>query len=83
MQADTLAPVSHRQLQPLRDYLCWAPVAVGRSQQEEGDALKREVTASPAFAFKGLVSIIREGEDFGEIINVWRVTEGVISMGSF
>lgn len=32
MQAVILPPVSHRQLQPLRDYLCWAPVAAGRSQ---------------------------------------------------
>lgn len=35
MQAVTLAPASHRQLQPLRDYLCWAPVAAGRSQRRK------------------------------------------------
>lgn len=35
MQAVTLAPASRRQLQPLRDYLCWAPVAAGRSQRRK------------------------------------------------
>lgn len=58
MQAETLAPVSRRQLQPLKDYLYWAPVAAGRSQQEEGDVLRREVTASTAFALRGLFPLL-------------------------
>lgn len=63
MQAVTLAPVSHTQLQPLRDYLCWAPIAVGRSQwRKTGDALKREVIVGTAFALRGLFPFLEEKE---------------------
>lgn len=75
MNSVTLAPASHRQLQPLRDYLCWAPITAGRSQQ-------RKVThwrgrSQPALCcLEGLVSILGE-EDFEEIIiSVWWMTEG-------
>lgn len=42
---------------------------------DEGDAKKREVTASTALALRGLFPFL-EGEDFEEIISVWVVTEG-------
>lgn len=67
----------HTQLQPLRDYLCWAPLAAGRSQRRwwrsgEGGHSQRCV------GLKGLVSILRGEEgDFEEIISVWGMTEGV------
>ena len=60
MQATTLAPVSHRQLQPLRDYL-WVPIAAGRSQRRNaGDALEREVTTGAVFALRGLFPFLEK-----------------------
>ena len=56
-----LAPVSHTQLQPLRDYLCWAAVVAGRGQwSQAGDALKGEVTGSTEFALRGLFPFLEK-----------------------
>lgn len=59
VQAVILAPVSHRQLQPLRDYLCWAPVAAGRSQQRKVTHCRGR-SVSTAFALWGLFPLLEK-----------------------
>lgn len=61
-----MAPVNHRKLQPLRDYLCWAPG--GSLWRKAGDALKREVAGTSAFTLRGLFPFL--DKDFEEIISV-------------
>lgn len=69
IQAMNLAPANHRKLQPLRDYLCWAPGAAGRSQwRTAGNALKREVSGITEFTLRGLFPFL--DKYFEEIISV-------------
>lgn len=91
-EAVTLAPVSHRQLQPLRDYLWGCKSLLGgaseggkalwRTRGEEGSGGEQRggevTTGTTVFALRGLFPFLekRESEDFEKIISVWRLTEG-------